>query len=62
MSSINRELLQAVKYLLSFAPNDVPKGLYPTSYYSLTYEGDVKIQHQIDGIKNLINRLENDEN
>lgn len=60
---INKELLDAVKYLLSFAPHyDVPKGLDPTLYFSLTYDGDVEIKHQIDKIKQLVIRLDNDDN
>ena len=40
-----------LKLLLSFAPEDVPKGLDPTFYHTLTYEGDTKLQAGINRIK-----------
>ena len=44
-----------IKLLLSFAPSgEVPKGLDPTFYHTLTYDGDHKLQQRIDEIKAMI--------
>lgn len=43
-----------VLFLLSFCPdnlpNEVPEGLDPTFYHTLTYEGDVKIAERLQKI------------
>jgi len=47
LAAANRD----IKFLLSFAPNgSTPKGLDPTFYHTLTYEGDVKLQERINAI------------
>lgn len=40
-----------LQLLLSFAPKDAPKGLDPTFYHTLSYDGDVKLQQGIERIK-----------
>lgn len=51
----NTNLKEAVRYLLSFAPKNKPDpGYFPTSYITLTYEGDLEIFKEIEKIKELI--------
>ncbi len=39
------------RFLLGFAPKDVPTKLDPTFYHTLTYEGDVQLQERVDRIR-----------
>jgi len=57
-----KDLLKACKYLISFIPDwaeVVPRGLDPTFYGTLSYEGDLKVNKQINEIKTLIKNKEN---
>jgi len=44
-----------IKFLLSFAPReepeDLPRGLDPTFYFTLSYEGDMEIAKRIKNIE-----------
>lgn len=56
------QLIEDVKFLLSFAPNDVivPSGLNPMFYYTLSSEGDQKLADRISMIKTVVNTIEDD--
>ena len=56
----NERLREDCKFLLSFAPEEVPPKLFPMSYHTLTYKGDLKLQERIDGIKEAL-KENNDE-
>lgn len=56
----NERLREDCKFLLSFAPEEVPPKLFPMSYHTLTYKGDLKLQERIDGIKEAL-EVNNDE-
>ena len=45
------ELEAYCKFLLGFAPKDVPDNLDPTFYHTLTYEGDCQLQERVDKIR-----------
>jgi hypothetical protein len=45
------ELAADVKFLLLFAPDDCPRGLDPTFYRTLTYDGDKKLQDRVEAIR-----------
>jgi len=60
-----KDLLEACKYLISFIPTwaeNVPEGLDPTFYGTLSYEGDLKVNRQVNKIKTLIKNKELNEN
>ena len=44
-----------LQVLLSFAPKDVPEGLDPTFYHTLTYDGDATLQASIDRVRAALN-------
>jgi len=46
--------VEDLRLLLSFAPKDVPEGLDPTFYHTLSYDGDAKLQKDIDRIKSIL--------
>ena len=50
---------EVIRFLLSFAPasdtTKVLKNQDPTFYYTLTYDGDIKIMNKINSIKELLN-------
>jgi hypothetical protein len=48
-----RELIKHdISLMLSFLPKgDVPKGLDPTFYRTLTYEGDIELQKSVDSLR-----------
>ncbi|MGD9157241.1 MAG: hypothetical protein PVG39_02430 [Desulfobacteraceae bacterium] len=55
------DLLEACKFLMSFVPDwakEVPPGLFPMSYGTLTYDGDLKVKQEVDKIKALIEEEE----
>lgn len=43
-----------LKLLLSFAPGEIPKGLDPTFYFTLTQDGDARIGGQLARIRAII--------
>ena len=45
------ELKHTIKFLLSFAPKPPLKGLNPTFYHTLDYEGDLNLSFKIEAIK-----------
>ena len=48
---------EAIKYLLSFVPDwakEVPKGLNPTFYGTLTYKGDLEVKAMVDDIRSMV--------
>ena len=52
-----------IKLLLSLVPDwvkIVPKGLEPTFYGTLTYEGDMKVKKRIDRITQAIEKIDNE--
>ena len=46
--------VEDLKLLLSFAPGEIPKGLDPTFYFTLTQDGDERIGSQIARIRAII--------
>ncbi|MEE9541171.1 MAG: hypothetical protein V3V85_06730 [Candidatus Thorarchaeota archaeon] len=47
---------EAVKFLLSFAPDKPPKGLDPTFYHTLSYGGDAELYERVEEIKTLFDQ------
>jgi hypothetical protein len=48
-------LVDDLKILLSFSPQgEVPKGLDPTFYHTLTYDGDCKLQAKVDRVRAML--------
>jgi len=48
------EMLSAIKYLFSFVRDwerEIPRGLTPMGYITLSYKGDMEIKNKIDNIK-----------
>jgi len=42
-----------IQLILNLLPSgDIPKGLDPTFYHTLSYEGDVKLQVLVDELRN----------
>lgn len=59
MNRLKLDLEQArrdIMFLLSFAPKDVPDGLDPTFYFTLSYEGDKALHARIAEIRDNILR------
>ena len=50
--------VEDAKLLLSFAPKDCPKGLGPTFYHTLSYEGDKELQVRIDRIREAVEQAD----
>lgn len=47
--------VEQVKLLLSFAPSEPVSGLFPTSYFTLSYEKDLEYYKRILEIKDKLN-------
>jgi len=59
--AIEKDLLIACKYLMSFVPDWaklVPKGLDSTFYGTLTYQGDLRVKRRVNSIKALIKKTD----
>ena len=59
---MENELLKACKYLMAFVPDwakIVPRGLDPTFYGTLSYEGDLNIKNRIEEIQAMIRTADN---
>ena len=53
----NKALRRDCKFLLSWAPDDCRKHVDPTSYFTLSYEGDLKLQTRVDRIRAALDKL-----
>ncbi len=54
---MDKDLLDACKFLLSFVPEwarKSHKGLDPTFYGTLTYQGDLEVIRKVDAIRKLV--------
>jgi len=55
----NEMMREYLSLALSFAPKgEVPNGLFPTSYFTLNYEEDVKIQKKIDAAREILKKID----
>lgn len=59
---MSNDLLEACKYLMSFVPEwaeNVPEGLDPIFYGTLSYNGDLEVKKRVDEIRELIEYYDN---
>lgn len=54
----NKILIEALEFLLPIGeqmfPKDIPSGLSPMFYHTLSYDGDMKVRERLDNIANFL--------
>jgi hypothetical protein len=54
----NKKLVSDLKFAMSFAPKEkATKGLDPTFYFTLSYEGDKKLDERIEQINQTLKEI-----